>query len=200
MKPQTHREIEKIITVMLYILKRISSDGVGYQYRLFKILYLADKKALSSVGRPVCNEMYIKKEDGPSPSMAHDLLRRSRKPHEGRTFFDKEIGEIFEYNGWNTIRAKIEPVLNYLTPSDIGVIDRAIKEVKHKEEVAESRLALPFLDEDASGEKIIPNHDIAWQNAEMNAPISRRDMIIASGDLSMLSIFDEFEAFKTGLD
>ena len=139
---------------MLYIAK--ASGGVCDKYNLLKTLYFADKLHLVKYGRPITGDNYISMKYGPVPSKSFDIIR-----HEKNDL-------TFLLDG-NQFTGLAEPDLDYLSETDIEVLDAAILETKH----------LGFV------QLMDKSHDEAYnktcQEMGLNASISFDDMASAGG-------------------
>ncbi len=66
---------EKLVDSMLYLsLKEIALD----QYKMVKLLYLADREHLRRFGRPITFDKYVAMPFGPVASSAFDLLKGNK--------------------------------------------------------------------------------------------------------------------------
>jgi hypothetical protein len=181
-KKTTTKDLEKIVSAMLYILKCL---GVADHHSIFKVMYFADRKRLGLHGTPIFNETYIKMKWGPVPSWSRDILKSGRIGRLGFKFKGQPIGDLFEFLDATTVRAKADPDMNYLAPIDITLLDEAISEIR----------ALG-VGEKGFVERTTTSHDSAWETAAMNKPISRREMIKATGNEGVLQVYDEREELK----
>lgn len=117
--PDVQKEfIEKI----LYILTKIG--GVDY-YRLFKILYFAEREYLTIVCRKLVADDFCALPHGPVPTHLFDAIKGSR--HD---CFSKAIGEAISFAGEDAgtiLVANRAPQLSRIAKLEIEVIDRAIE-------------------------------------------------------------------------
>lgn len=107
---------EKAITSLLYICNKLG--GSWDMYSLLKILYFAECKHLMQYGRSITGDRIIALEHGPVPSFAYDKVKAKSID---RNFFD--LSE-------NVIKAIKEPIMDYLSESEIECIDSSIDENK----------------------------------------------------------------------
>lgn len=66
-------DIEKLIQTTGYILKKY--NGTLNYTKLIKILYLADRKAMSETGYSITGDSYVSMKDGPVLSSLYDLIK-----------------------------------------------------------------------------------------------------------------------------
>ena len=68
-------KVDKILDSILYLARK----GVDLdQYKLVKLLYLADREHFRRFGRPITFDRYVAMEFGPVASIAYDLVRRKQ--------------------------------------------------------------------------------------------------------------------------
>lgn len=71
-KIQFKPKIDKIIETILYL----SHKGIRLdQYKIVKLIYLADKEHLNRYGRPITFDRIVAMENGPVASKAYDILK-----------------------------------------------------------------------------------------------------------------------------
>jgi uncharacterized phage-associated protein len=151
----------KALEVILYIAERVPD-----MYTALKVLYYADREHLSKYGRLICGDRYVAMSSGPVPSGAYDLVKFARG--DGFCPSNFPIDECFTMEG-NTIVPSRKARLEFLSQSDIGCLDRAIKMYGH----------LGF------GELRDLSHDAAFKAADQNdfIPFEAIVRTLSNGDL-----------------
>ncbi|MBS4056558.1 MAG: SocA family protein [Bacteroidales bacterium] len=170
-----HFNVDKSKAVLLYIAKQLGKVDL---HKLFKILYFAEKKHLSIYGRLIVNDTYFAMKNGPVPSYIYDIL----KAIKGQGLVLKEVHDsfsaAFEYLDNNTIIAKEDPNMDYLSQSAISCLTESIFENKD--------LCFNTLSD--------KSHDIAWNNPR---PDNSMDMykiaLAADANIEMLKYISEVE-------
>lgn len=181
----SQREFEKIVSGILYVVKSLGGDNPVDHHSIFKAMYLADKQRLAAWGTPIFNEQYIKMDWGPVPSTARDIFKKGAAKQTPARYKELELSEVFNFQGDAAVSAKIDPDLKYLAKVDIEFLDEAIREIK-----ATGIGSKGFL------KRTSMTHDSAWDAAELNRPISRRNILIASGNLDVLESFDDHDELE----
>jgi len=112
------RKPVKIVESILYLaLKGVQLD----QYKLVKLLYLADREHLRRFGRPITFDKYVAMEFGPVASCAYDIVR-GKKVHG----FDADLlpFELERHDKViSVVRPKREIVHDEFSRSDLAVLD-----------------------------------------------------------------------------
>ena len=152
------------IQAILYILKKY--DGICDIHKCHKILYFADNEHLSKYGRSITGDAYVRIDFGPVPTCIYDLFEAVRVD----SFFAKQVDDIrkncFHFVNNKDIASTAEPQMDYLSKSDVEVLDKYIEQLRDKD----------FLEvTDAS-------HGYAWSNTKQNGEISVRDRLTEMGD------------------
>lgn len=152
---------DKTLNAVLYITKRIKRSDF---HKVFKILYFADREHLSKYADLITGDTYIAMTDGPVPSNLYDILKSVR----GDSFFKNcvDFSEIIDVVNWDIIIAKKDPDMDYLSQSNIEVLDETIDKYGD-------------LSWDEIREK---SHDYAWRSTISNKPIAIRNIILESGN------------------
>jgi uncharacterized phage-associated protein len=154
--------LDKSLQVILYVAQSLSRKDF---HKIFKIIYFADRNHLAKYGRPITGDMYIKMTDGPVPSKIYDIFKAVR----GDSFFTEDAtryAQLFDVHDWCFIQPKQAPNLDFLSASDIEVLDNAIAQYG-------------TLSWDEIRQK---SHDIAWSLALDDAPISVENMLREAGE------------------
>jgi uncharacterized phage-associated protein len=63
---------DRVLEALVYLMER--RDNLS-QYQIVKSVFLADRKHLNEVGRPVTFDNYVAMRQGPVPSLVYDLLK-----------------------------------------------------------------------------------------------------------------------------
>jgi len=150
------------INTLLYIIQKVG--GIGDFHKVFKILYFADQKHLARYGSAITNDKYIAMTYGPVPSMAYDIVKSIRGDALLATFQD-QFTPYFELVGKYSIRAKINPDLDYLSESEIQCLNESVSESEQ----------LTFQ------KRTDKSHDSAWRNADKNGEMSLMDIAKVGG-------------------
>lgn len=116
--PDVQKEfIEKI----LYILTK--TGGIDY-YRLFKVLYFAEREYLTTVCRKLVADDFCALPHGPVPTRLFDAIKGGRCDD-----FSKAVGEVVSFAGedaGNVLVPNRAPQLSMISKLEIDVIDRTI--------------------------------------------------------------------------
>ena len=103
----------------------IRSEGVHMNYmKLVKLLYLADRRALTVMGRPITFDSYISMDHGPVLSSTYDRIN-SEPPPEGFSYWHEHIVRRARYEV--AVRSKEIPN-DSLSPAEEGVLDEIYRE------------------------------------------------------------------------
>jgi len=113
-------DIQKAIEAIVYISRKN-----GDLFHIMKILYYADKFHLEWNGRLITGDYYIAMKDGPVPSAAYDIIKTVRG--DGLAIFKENPQEAFRVEDWMIIKPNRDPNLDYLSESEIEVLDKAIE-------------------------------------------------------------------------
>lgn len=111
---------EKIVDAILYLAhKGLELD----QYKVVKLLYLADREHFRRFGRPITFDKYVAMEFGPVASNAYDLVRKKRA-------FGISASDLpFDIQKHDKIyligKPKREVNWNIFSKSDLGILDWA---------------------------------------------------------------------------
>ena len=152
------------IQAVLYILQQMG--GVCDIHKCHKILYFADNEHLSKYGRSITGDSYIKMDFGPVPTCVYDLFKAVR----GDSYFASQVEDIrdnyFHFVNHKDMVASRQPDMDYLSQSEVEVLNKYIAELKNKNFNAVSEAS----------------HGYAWNNTQQNAVISVRDRLTEMGD------------------
>jgi uncharacterized phage-associated protein len=147
---------EKVSNSILFTLEKLG--GRSDFHKIFKILYFADQKHLTSYGFPITGDFYIAMKNGPVPSQTYDLL----KSMKGDSIFgniDPRYEELFDVQGYY-VAAKKKADMEELAQSDIECLLEAIDENRH----------LDF------GQLTNKSHKQAWEKANNDSEMSVIDI------------------------
>lgn len=134
--------------------------------KLFKLLFFADQAHLSSYGRPIIGDTYIKMKNGPVPSEAYDIVKR----HAAHSLANKYLSVSDIHIG---VRHPAD--VRELSESDIEVLDSIIR-------IHGKRSALELSD--------LSHRERAWHLAATNAPMDYR-LFLNDDNKEMLDIIKE---------
>lgn len=152
---------EKVSNSILFTLENL--DGRSDLHKIFKILYFADQKHLTTYGFPITGDFYIAMKNGPVPSQTYDLLKSIR----GDSVFgniDPRYKELFDVQGYY-VSAKSKADMDELAQSDIECLLESIDENKN----------LDF--EQLS----LKSHNQAWEKANNDSEMSVIDIAEEAG-------------------
>ena len=150
------------VNTLLYIIQKIG--GKGDFHKVFKILYFADQKHLARYGSAITDDKYVAMTYGPVPSMAYDIVK-SMRGERLMVAFQDQFTPYFELLGKYTIRAKVNPDLDYLSKSEMQCLNESVGECEK----------LSFQ------ECTNRSHDSAWHNADENSEMNLLDIAKAGG-------------------
>ncbi len=152
------------LQAILYIIQKMG--GVCDIHKCNKILYFADNEHLSKYGRTITGDSYMKMNWGPVPSCVYDLFKAVR----GEGYFASQVDDIrenyFHFINTKDIVSSRNPEMDYLSKSDVEVLDKYIAQLKDLSFSEVSELS----------------HGYAWSNAPKNGKISVADRLTELGD------------------
>lgn len=152
------------IQATLYIIQQMG--GVCDIHKCNKILYFADNEHLSKYGRTITGDSYIRMDWGPVPSCVYDLFKAVR----GEGYFASQVDDIresyFHFVNTKDIVSTRKPEMDYLSKSDVEMLDKYIAQLKGMSFREVSELS----------------HGYAWSNAPRNGKISVKDRLTELGD------------------
>lgn len=99
------------------------SGGALPYLKLLKLLYLADRKALLELGRPITFDRYVCMKHGPVLSRTYDLIVGEEAPEE-RSYWRAHISGPADY----TVRLLGEPPRDALSAAQEQVLDAVFDE------------------------------------------------------------------------
>jgi uncharacterized phage-associated protein len=117
----TFRE-EAATQAAAHLLRR--SGGSLPYIKLLKLLYLADRKALLELGRPITFDRYVSMQHGPVLSRTYDLMVAEEAPGE-HSYWREHISEPHDY----AVQLRSEaPPRGALSPAQEAVLDAVFDE------------------------------------------------------------------------
>jgi uncharacterized phage-associated protein len=150
------------VNTLLYIIQRIG--GTGDFHKVFKMMYFADQKHLAKYGSAITEDKYIAMTYGPVPSMAYDILKSLRDDGLLATFRE-QFTPYFELVGKYTIKAKINPDLEFLSESEMQCLNESVNECE--------KLSFQQCTD--------RSHDSAWQNPDGDGEMDWLEIAKAGG-------------------
>jgi uncharacterized phage-associated protein len=99
------------------------SGGTLPYMKLMKLLYLADRKALLELGRPITFDRYVSMKHGPVLSQTYDLMVAEEAPQE-HSYWRQHISEPREYQ----VRLRGESPRDALSPAQEQILDEIFAE------------------------------------------------------------------------
>lgn len=126
---KTQEQIDSIKAVVLYILQHFK-DGVDY-IKLFKIMYFAQRKYLSTYGLCVVEDTFKARPRGPVPSLTYKVV----KMVENGDSFDecpdlKDFADSVTVDKEQKVSALLEPDMDYIAAMERKVLDETIETYK----------------------------------------------------------------------
>jgi len=92
--------------------------------KLIKLLYLADREALSRWGRPITTDTYVSMKHGPVLSQILDLIT---EPFSDQTFWAQHISEPEHFS----VALKVDPSGDLLSEAEDELLDETSKNFGH---------------------------------------------------------------------
>lgn len=126
---KTHEQIDSIKAVVLYILQHFES-GVDY-IKLFKIMYFAQRKYLSTYGLCVVEDTFKARLYGPVPSLTYKVV----KMVENGDRFDEspdliDFADSVTVDKNQKVSALVKPEMDYIAEMEKKVLDETIEKYK----------------------------------------------------------------------
>jgi uncharacterized phage-associated protein len=113
---------EEAATQAAAYLLRCSGGSLPY-IKLLKLLYLADRKALLELGRPITFDRYVSMQHGPVLSRTYDLMVAEQAPGE-LSYWREHISEPRDY----AVQLRGEAPRGALSPAQEAVLDATFQE------------------------------------------------------------------------
>ncbi len=109
--------LDKAIAAVAYLAQRlIDRRGEADYYRIFKLLYFAERDHLAEYGRPITGDYYCALPRGPVPQNIYDLLKSIRDLDDNQKNLDGPHKFFNVYNGF-----LVEPIL----PADMDELSES---------------------------------------------------------------------------
>lgn len=177
--PSFRFDLPKAIAAASYIAHRLGDGGVVCDYyKIFKILYFADRGHLAKYGRPVVSDSYAALPDGPVPQNLYDLIKEIKDPNRSFKRFNNPE-QYFAIQTRYVVEPLADPDMDELSESDVECLDISIEDNKN-------------LSYDELKEK---SHGSAWAKTSTGSFISTLDIAAegGAGDDMIEKIMDEIE-------
>jgi len=116
-------KVKKIIDAVNYLLLR-NGGSINYT-KLIKLLYLADRKALTEWGFTITGDRYYSLKNGPILSQTFDLIK-GKAEADVQTFWD----EFFYTDGYALIGENIDRPHNSLSPIEEEILEQIDEQYK----------------------------------------------------------------------
>lgn len=162
---------QKLKEVVLYIIT--ATKGLDY-YRVFKVLYFAEREHLKRYGKRIVPDDFVALPYGPVPTRLYDGIK------------EEDYSEIFDIVEDYTLIPIRNCNMDYLSTSNIECLDQSIRD--------NAGLSFPELKE--------KSHDTAWEKATKTRSriISPIDMAIEAGaSESIVNYIQEEELLEATL-
>lgn len=115
----------RLTEMVLYILAK--TRGLDY-YHLFKVIYFAHITHLAKYGSGITTDDFCALPDGPVPSGLYNCIKNDpRCDFELKSLLDASTGKG-EYDAYYMMDARRCPDMDYLSSSEIEVLDKSIEE------------------------------------------------------------------------
>jgi len=140
----------KLKAVVLFIVNRC--EAIDY-FRIFKILYFADKAHYADYGRRIVNDSFYAFENGPVPSALYNAIKIAtgkvkRPTNSPLTLISDALSKVDQDYDY-IITAKVKPDMDELSKSDIEYLTESIEQNRN--------LSFTELSD--------KSHDAAWKEA-----------------------------------
>ena len=113
---------EKIVECLLHLLTQAKSFD---QFKVCKLIYLADVEHLNRFGRPITYDSIVAMKKGPVPSMTYDIIKDKKSE-------DLPFGLKFEGKFIYLANPKRAVNMKKLSESDIQILDEVIEKHAHQ--------------------------------------------------------------------
>jgi uncharacterized phage-associated protein len=115
---------QKLIEIVLYILNK--TNGIDI-YRLFKIMYFAEKEHLATWGDKIITDDFHAMPHGPVPTQLYNAIKKEARD----TNLTDLLWSVIEPAGGdasNVLLPKRKPDVRYISVSEKNVLDKSIEE------------------------------------------------------------------------
>ncbi|MCH5307634.1 MAG: SocA family protein [Prevotella sp.] len=127
---KTKEQIDKIRAVVLYILNQFP-DGVDY-VKLFKIMYFAQRRYLSTYGMCIVDDTFKARQKGPVPALTYKVMKIAETGEgigESQDLTDFSNSVKIDKN--QRVHATCEPDMDYIAEMELHVLDEEIAEKRN---------------------------------------------------------------------
>jgi hypothetical protein len=120
---------EKFVAAMTHMATKVSDLT---KLRAAKLLYFADKYHLTTYGRPIVGDCYVRMDHGPVPSQSLDLMNELISPFIVRGMKRPTLDVMRQYlevdlrGKQPRFQARKQPDYSALSESDVEALDRSI--------------------------------------------------------------------------
>ena len=126
---KTKDQINGIKAVVLYILQHFQ-DGVDY-IKLFKIMFFAQRKYLSTYGLCIVDDNFKARPKGPVPSLTYKVVKMVENGENLAEFPDlTDFANSLSVNKKQIVCAKSKPNMDYISMMEKKILDETIDEYK----------------------------------------------------------------------
>lgn len=126
---KTQEQIDRIKAVVLYIMQYFKA-GVDY-IKLFKIMYFAQRKYLSTYGLCVVEDTFKARPRGPVPSLTYKVVKMVENGECFDEFPDlKDFAHAVRVDKDQKVFALVAPDMDYIAVMERKVLDETIAEYK----------------------------------------------------------------------
>jgi uncharacterized phage-associated protein len=125
-------DVEKLVQAIAYLSER-GVTGLD-KLKIFKLLFLADKRHLLEIGRPILGDVYSCMDWGPVPSRTYDIIRNVIDADPRKRAAENLFAEYFTIErdrGHPALVAKKTPDLDVFSDSEIAALDEVIAKYGH---------------------------------------------------------------------
>lgn len=117
----------KGVNVLLYIINKLKQSNPEVDmHKVFKVLYFAEQKHITTYGRPIVGDNFIAMENGPVPSSLYDFIKVVRGDNK-TSFFENPKKYIKVTKGY-FLETLQDADIDELSKSDIKCLDASIEE------------------------------------------------------------------------
>lgn len=125
-------DVEKLVQAIAYL----SSRGVRDldKLKILKLLFLADKRHLLEIGRPILGDRYSCMDWGPVASQSYNILRNVIDADPRKRAAENLFAEYFTIErsrDYPALVAKKSPELDVFSDSEIAALDEVIAKYGH---------------------------------------------------------------------
>jgi uncharacterized phage-associated protein len=125
-------DVEKLVQAIAYL----SSRGVTNldKLKILKLLFLADKRHLLEIGRPILGDVYACMDWGPVPSKSYNIIRNVVDADPRKRAAENLFAEYFTVESgreYPILVAKKSPDLDVFSDSEIAALDEVIAKYGH---------------------------------------------------------------------